>query len=342
MKEILLKNKKDAFLQIKEKRNSIKYDTKDYTIEFLNEKFNKGDFYIPSYQRKFIWPTKHQSRFIESVILGLPIPFMFFAEGKDGKYEIIDGAQRINTIRSFLNGELRLTGLDKLNKLDKFTYLDLPDAEQRIFKENTLRIVVLSSNVSQETRQDLFNRVNTNSVRANGAEIRRGSYAGPLTDFIEKCAVDSLFKKLCPLSASKIARYEGFELVLRFFAYLNNYEDFVHDVNDFLDNYLKENLTNFDEKQYEEDFTRMLEFVNRTFPNGFAKGANHKTTPRVRFEALAVGSALALRINPKLEVKDISWIESDEFMIITTSDASNNQGRLRQRVEYVRDKLLGR
>jgi hypothetical protein len=60
----------------------------------------------------------------------------------------------------------------------------------------------------------------------------------------------------------------------------------------------------------------------------------------VRFEAISVGTALALRENPNLTVQNVDWLSSDEFRIRTTSDASNNQGKLQGRIEYVRDQLL--
>ena len=84
----------------------------------------------------------------------------------------------------------------------------------------------------------------------------------------------------------------------------------------------------------------MCEFVRNTFPFGFAKTQNATTTPRVRFEAISVGVVLALRINPTLKVDNVAWIDSEDFEEYTTSDASNNQGKLKRRVEYVRDQLL--
>ena len=80
--------------QLKNLQRQVEYDTKDYTLELLLDKFEKGDFFIPDYQRQFVWKTSNRSLFIESVLLGLPIPFMFFAGCEDGRLEIIDGAQR--------------------------------------------------------------------------------------------------------------------------------------------------------------------------------------------------------------------------------------------------------
>lgn len=326
--------------QLNQWQNQIDYDTKDYPLELLNQKFLSKDFFIPEYQREYIWDQNNKTLFIESILLGFPIPFMFFADCEDGRYEIIDGAQRIQTIVEFFKDELILTGLKKLSSLNGFKYSNLPIAQQRRFKNRTLRIVILDKNTTNEIRQDLFNRINTTGKKANDAEIRRGSFKGKLTTFIEQCCKNQKFKRVCPIPEKKIKRYEDFELILRFFAYLNNYTSFVHSVNTFLDEFLQNNLDTFDEDKYYKDFNDMLNFVDKYFEFGFAKTKNAKTTPRVRFEAIAVGTGLALREHPDLEVSNVDWIFSDEFKELTTTDASNNLDKLKHRIEYVRDKLI--
>lgn len=337
---ITLEQKQAADAQIKESQKQIDYDTKDFTIELLIKKFNDGDFFIPSYQRKLVWKEKQKNLFLESLFLGLPIPFMFLADCADGRQEIIDGAQRMQTIVAFHDNNLRLSGLKKLTALNGFKFKDLSDVQQRKFLNRPLRIIVLEEDTPADSRQDLFNRINTTGMKANDSEIRRGSYPGAFTTFIETCAEDEAFKKLSPMSKDREKRYERFEFVLRFFAYLNEYEKFGHDVNEFLDDYLIRNLDSFDQEKFQFEFDRMVQFVKKTFPFGFAKSENAKATPRVRFEALAVGVALALREKPDLSVTNIDWINSDEFKKHTTSDASNNEGKLKSRVEYVRDQLL--
>ena len=327
-------------IQLNECQNEIDYDTKDFTLELLASKFKKGDFYIPEYQREYIWRSKNKSLFIESILLGLPIPFMFMADCDDGRLEIIDGAQRIQTIMSFLNGEIKLNGLQKLTALNGFKYEDLPVSQQRRLNNRTFRIVILDKKTTDEVRQDLFNRINTTGIKATASEVRRGSYPGKLTSFIESCCTNEKFKKLCPIPESKENRHERFELVLRFYAYLYNYQNFVHNVYSFLDDFLVTNLNDFDENKYQSDFTNMLNFVENHFEYGFAKTKTAKTTPRVRFEALAVGTALALKERSNLNVNNVDWINSDEFKELTTSDASNNQNKLVSRIEFVRDKLL--
>src|SRR5690349_21712721 len=98
--------------QIKELQRKIDFDMSDFTVHYIVEQFHRDHFFVPDYQRKFIWPRRHRCRFIESVLLGLPIPMIFLAQTDDGRLEIVDGAQRIQTLEQFLNDDLRLSGLE--------------------------------------------------------------------------------------------------------------------------------------------------------------------------------------------------------------------------------------
>ena len=102
---IALEKKEAINKQVEEQQRTIAYDMKEFTIEIYVKKYlddienDDNEIYVPEYQREFIWDIKHQSRFIESLLLGLPIPFMFAAEIKEtGRLEIVDGSQRIRTL----------------------------------------------------------------------------------------------------------------------------------------------------------------------------------------------------------------------------------------------------
>ena len=334
--------KKKAEEQIKNLRKEIDYTTRDYSIDFLVQKFREDEFYIPDeYQRQFIWDDDKKSLFIESVLLGLPIPLMFFSDTEDGRCEIIDGAQRTQSLEAFMSNDLELTNLKKLDSLLGFKYDDIPEYFKKKFDKTNIRVVVLSDETTLDIRQEIFTRINTSGVKANPIEVRRGQFMQ--TDFmrfIKECSEDSVFLKLCPVSETLKKLYEGQELVLRFFAYLNNYKNFEHRVDQFIDDYVDNNKDIFNKDEYLKEFKGMLDFVDKNFPYGFAKSKNAKSTPRVRFEAIAVGVALALREDEKLIVNNVDWIESDEFRIHTTSHASNSPNRVTGRIEYVRDMLL--
>lgn len=332
--------KREAEEQIKELQKEIDYDLRDFTIDYIVKEFGKDRFYIPDYQREYVWDTVTRTRFIESVILGLPIPFMFFADTDDGRLEIVDGAQRIQTLESFYTGDLELEKLERLKKLNGFKFLDLPLAQQRKFENRALRVIILEDKTSVEIRHEIFNRINTAGKKANPSEIRKGAFSGPFMNFIDKCSKDPMFIKLTPISQSLVDRGEPQEFVLRFFAYLERYKEFKHDVANFLNKFVKDNKETYNEQDMLLEFQRMLEFVDKYFPNGFAKSATAKSTPRVRFESIAIGVALALREDPNLKPKSMEWLDSEEFKFHTTTHASNSSTRLQGRIDYVKNSLL--
>ncbi len=327
--------------QLRETQTSIAYDTKEYVVEVMISRFKKEFFYIPNYQRDFVWKEDRQSKFIESVIMGLPIPFLFGVQNANGKTEILDGAQRMQTLVSFAANELRLEGLTRLDLLNGLKFGDLPASQQAKFLDRAIRMVVLPETVSQKSRLDMFERINTGSLDLKKAEIRKGSFSGPYYDFICQLALDEQFNRLCPVSEKAAKRGEREELLLRFFAYSDRYLDFKHSVFNFLDNYLQEmNQTAFDRESLSERFRNTLNYVEENLPNGFRKTEKSKTTPRVRFEAIAIGTNLALLSNPQLPNKGDGYLSTNEFNEHVTSHASNSGPRLRGRVEFVRDWLL--
>ena len=337
--------------QISEKKQEIKYDTRDYVIGYLVNQFEEEEFYVPrEYQRNFIWTNTDKSYFIESVLMGLPIPFMFFADTSDGKIEIVDGAQRTQTLVQFAQNELKLNDLEILTDSNGLSFSDLDIAVQRRFLNTNIRVVYLEEGTTKNVRQEIFKRINTSGRLANPAEIRRGSFDGPFKVFLEECAQNALFKKLAPRSKELEDRYEGFELVLRFFAYTDNYKDDFNDydgnVTKFLDKYFEQKNKVFNNKtitnSYKRRFEKMLKYTEKLLgERGFRKSLKAKSTPRARFEALAVGISIALEENPKLPVRDASWIDDEDFLIVTKSDAANNKSNLKRRINFVKDKLLG-
>ena len=327
--------------QIRELRKEIDYNTRDYSIDFLIQQFRENEFYIPDeYQRQYIWNDADKNRFVESILLGLPIPLMFFSDTEDGRCEIIDGAQRTQAMEEFMSGDLVLSDLKKLTSLNGFSYNDVPAYFRKKFDKTNMRIIVLSDDTSLDIRQEIFNRINTTGREANASEVRRGSYRGPFMDFLMACTKDPLFEEVCPISDTMKKRYEQLELVIRFFAFLDHYQDFTHRVDSFLDEYIENTKDSFDQSKMKAEFDSMLSFVKQYFPNGFAKTAKAKSTPRVRFEAISVGVALALREKPDLVPSSMEWLESIEFLKHTTTHASNSPARVSGRILYVKEKLL--
>ena len=340
--------------QIEELQKITDYEIKEWPIGVLVEKFTSGretdesEIFIPDYQRDMVWTPKQQSRFIESILIKLPVPFIFAADvgqgDREGALEIIDGSQRIRTLDNFLSNKLELVGLKKLTQALGMRFSDLSKPRQMRFKRTTVRVIELTEKADEDARREMFDRLNTGGTALTSMEVRRGVVDGPFMTFITECAADEQFKAFVPLSDRNAKRKEYEEFVLRYFAYLNNYQEFQKSVDDFLTYYLKSKNVNFldvDKQAMHSEFARMLNFLSQYFPNGF-KRTGYKTVPRIRFEAIAVGISLALRENPRLIPGDVSqWLDSKKFIAHTRSDASNSRPKLVNRIHYVRDNLLG-
>lgn len=335
--------------QIAEQTKRIDYYITEYTLELLADKVRKGDFEIPAYQREFTWEEDRKWRFIESILMNLPIPFLFFWENPEtGKLEIVDGSQRLRTIAEFIDGDLVLGELDKLPSVSGFAFKDLPESRQRKLKNRSIRGIVLNENTDEEARFDLFDRINTGSKVANPSEVRRGALRGPFLDLVIELAKLEKFVALTPVSEKQLKEREREELVTRFFAYGDGLDDYADEVSPFLFSYAKKMNVEFENNpklaiEYRNRFETLINFVMDVFPYGFKRAEKGRASPRARFESIAIGSYLALTAQPNLKpdlarVKE--WIQSKEFSEITGADGANGINRLKGRISFVRDMLL--
>lgn len=117
----------------------------DFTLHHLKQSLEEGDYInaSPKYQRRHRWDIKKRSQLIESFLMNIPVPPIFLYENDYNQYEIMDGRQRIDTLRSFMNNEFSLRGLEFWNELDGNRYKDLPLLIQRGLARRTINAVVL-------------------------------------------------------------------------------------------------------------------------------------------------------------------------------------------------------
>jgi hypothetical protein len=339
-----------AEAQVFEQSKRIEFYLTEYSIELLASKMRNGDFEVPAYQREFTWEPERKSRFIESVLMGLPIPFLFFWESPaTGRLEIVDGSQRLRTIEEFILGDFTLGELEELSLLTGFRFKDFPDSRQRKIKNRSIRGIVLNEHADEEARFDLFDRINTGSKAANKAEVRRGALGGPFLDLVISLAKEPVFVNTAPVTEKQLKERAREELVTRFFAYGDGLEDYRDKVSPFIFAYTKKMNAHFnqnpeDVETYRQRFINTIEFVSRNFPWGFRRTLNGRVTPRARFESIAIGSYWALQQCPEIANQTIQveeWLHSPEFADVTGADGANAVGKLRSRIHFVRDHLLG-
>lgn len=344
--------------QIMERRKIVDFDTREFTIEHLVKKYSDGidtdenDIFVPDYQREFVWDDERQSKLIESIVLGLPIPIIFLAQLDSGRLEIVDGSQRIRTIVSFMAGELVISGLENLTEMNGIDFNELPLSRKRKIRDTAIRTVVLSEAATADVRSDLFERINRGSEILRNMEKRKGIYKGEFTNFIyEECVKNTLLVENTKLAKSVRNRQELEELVLRFFALSDSYPHlgkYSSGVGTTLDEYMEESNVDFSENRKtkkRDQFQKMLSFVDSNFPNGFSR-AKETSISRLFFETISVGVHLALMKNPNLksgEVNVAKWLSDPKFKIlVSTERKTHDQRKLTARIEYVRDYLLAR
>lgn len=335
--------------QIIEQSRKIDFFLTEYTVELLAQKMKNKEFEIPAYQREDTWEPERKSRFIESLLMGLPIPFLFFWEKPDtGKLEIVDGAQRLRTIEQFVLGDFVLGKLDTLTELEGMKFCDLPESRQRKVRNRSVRGIVLNEHADDLSRFEIFDRINTGSKIANNAEVRRGALTGQFLTLVIELAREPLLAELAPMPEKSVKLREREELVTRFFAYSDGLEGYKDRPSPFLYQYARKKNEDFTQHprqvaQYRKRFMDTMAFVKKTFPYGFARKQGGQATPRTRFEAISIGSYLALHKKPDLakSTVNVRWLESHEFRDIIGSDGANVISKLRGRLYFVRDKLMG-
>jgi len=328
-------------------RKNVKYDTKEYTLEHLFSKFNRltednkqTEIFIPFYQRKFVWKQDRQSKFIESILLGLPIPPMYFAEMDEGVLEVIDGSQRIRTINAFLSNNLKLKGLKSLEALNGISFNDLSSSRKRKINNVSMRAVVVTD-IEKDTmsiRHEIFERLNTGGEKLKDMEIKKGAKEGQFIVFIYKdCADNKLFNELSQFNKLDEQRAYKEEFLVKYFSYVDSME-FDEPINSYLDTYLESKNSAFEDDtvkdSYLDQFKRMLGFVES---NNLIQdiSINRKN----RLLAIYIGSTLALVEKPALlnTPVDIDLFNGN----FIENAKSSGFSKLKENVELVKNILLG-
>ncbi len=364
---------------IRQQEKQIRFKIKPFRVADLVQKFENSQFYIPDYQREDVWTSAMKSKFIESVLLGLPIPDIFVCETKENdedydqiaKFEVIDGSQRLRTLAGFVGNRFRLTKLETVKALDGFHYAELTDFRKDKFNDVTIDIIILHSETSEAVKNAMFDRINTSNP-LKVMELRRGSYTGLFNDLVRSCGdlLKNEYQSICPINFYFKDRREEEELTLRFFALSETFDnqltftdiagkrvsEFNEGNDDFLTSfyqYQNFRLRQMQEKNsvaYEQEVTRlktnfitMLDFVKNNFKYGF-KREQSKSVARVVFEAISVGVYLALRQKPELkqQKKSTDWVRKDETFKSSISQkyGLHEANKIMERITIVRDKLL--
>lgn len=245
----------------------------DWTTETILSQIKKGNIDLnPKFQRRDAWTGKRKSTFIESLILGFPIPQIVLAErsGDKGRFIIIDGKQRLLSLKQFSSFEneeekpfdqLKLSGLTIRKDLNGKTLTDLkndPTGWEDIsnLENQTIRTVVIKNWKKEAILYHIFHRLNTNSVPLSPQELRQALHPGRFIDFVDNASFESKALKSILKTNKPDFRMRDVELLVRFFAFKFFLKQYRGQLKEFLDHTCKYFNSNW--KNYEKEFPETL------------------------------------------------------------------------------------
>ena len=215
----------------------------DWTTGSIIGQIEKGVIDLnPNFQRRSVWKDTEKSRFVESLILGIPIPQLIIAASleRNGPYIVIDGKQRLTAIQHFAANKLKLQRLKWLKKLNGKYFSDL-DKDDNLreyvsgFENSRIRTVVMESWKTDDILHETFLRINTGSVKLSPQELRQALYPGKFSDFVFTESEKSEELKLVLNTDGPDPRMRDAELLLRYISYKNFIGDYRGNLKEFLD-----------------------------------------------------------------------------------------------------------
>lgn len=353
--------------------------TLDLSFNELFDMFKGKELNIsPEFQRLFQWSEGARSRFIESLLLEMPVPPIYVIEQDDGKYVLIDGLQRISSylhMRGELDAphldpavqvgqKLKLTDCDIVKELNGRTFDDLGTALQIRLKRAFVNVKVVRKGSDPRFQYYMFKRLNTGGERLSEQQIRNCTIRllnPKFNDFIIELSKDANFKRCIEtLTLDRLNAAFDQELVLRFFAFKNDLGSFSHDVSDFLTEYMEkvsdaEKGIAFDYEAERGTFKKTFELLAITLEDVAFSYANRDATKLTKGFSVYHYEAITIGMQPHVARLDVSSQDqmtslkealrgvklNSDFITATTGGGKNSPGPLNQRIGFVRDAIAG-
>lgn len=214
--------------------------TTDWTVGSLIDQLARNVFdAAPPFQRRYVWNDKKASLYIESLLVGCPVPALTLAELKANspyQYVVIDGKQRLGSLQRWATGELKLTGLEILDSLNGATFDDVMAASvfQRVLNQ-PIRTVILRNWQEDDVLQFIFHRLNTQVTPLSSHELRRSLLPGPFTDYLDMRSARSTGVQRILGITEPDARLRDSELWLRALAFSEFADRYRGNLKQFLD-----------------------------------------------------------------------------------------------------------
>lgn len=325
----------------------------DYPVDGLVKRLEAGDIAIPTFdpeiepavdvegfQRQFVWTKPQCDRFIESLLLGLPVPGIFLVRQADGRQLVLDGQQRLRTLATFYRGILRGREFRLENVQDRYkklTYAELPIEDRRRLDDSIIHATIVRQEEPSDDQTSVylvFERLNTGGTTLHPQEIRVALYRGPLVRLLRTLNDNTDWRTLY---GNKSNRLKDQELILRFFAlrfWRDNYE---RPMKDFLNRYTaaNRNLQTQDETTLRQTFEQAIKVIREALGQ---KAFRLKTAINAAIlDAVMVG--VSTRIQTSGPITDPASLKTAYESLLTNDSFLTAIGRATADEEYVRTRI---
>lgn len=340
----------------------------DYSFRELISMYDDGDLEKPELQRKYVWGKPEASRFIDSVLLGLPIPSIFLAKTHNNKMLIIDGYQRLMTIYDYMRGiwsgdnkVFRLSNIpEKINSRWKNkSFTELSETEQRKIKTTTIHAIIFEQKTpidGDTSLYQIFERINTSGRTLMPQEIRNCVYQGKLNTLLFELNTNIQWRHLFG-SDLEDPRMRDLEFILRFFSlnsdYIRNYPKSNISLKKYLNEFMGNKINNTDEAIlfFRQEFYTTIDIVHQNFgDNAFYNvQSTDLTTIRKRFyptifDAVMISTSIAIKLGVDVslsnEQKRLNLLKDPifrKYISEGTMQTEHINGRINLALNYLYD-----
>ena len=343
----------EDLLEAESVTQQVTYSGQDFDVDGLVRRMNKDDILIPrfgheddrittaGFQRSFVWTRPQMDRFIESLLLGYPIPGIFLVRQADRRYLVLDGQQRLRTLQHFYKGEFAGREFSLSNVTDRLkglTYQNLPEDERRLLDNTFFQTTIVDTDGSRESLEvvyQIFERLNSGGTQLTPHEIRVALYPGPFIDFLERLNNDPNWRAVY---GKRSPRLRDQELVLRILAFYSVGPTYRRPLKTFLNNFASEHrsLQRLNHKALEASFRHASELIASAEGRQAVRYQSSQVNAALT-EALFVGLMRRLDFHQGIETKDvisaINDIQRNKDLQAAISRATANDESVKTRLE---------
>lgn len=306
----------------------------DYPVDTLVKRLNEKIIFIPNFQRKYVWKLNQASRFIESLLLGLPVPGIFLSKEKESqKLLVIDGQQRLKTLEFFYDGifsnnrPFSLTGVQSI--FEGKTYKMLTPEDKRRLDDSIIHATVVKQDEPDDDESSIyfiFERLNTGGTTLQPQEVRACIYWGDFNDLLVEL---NKLKEWRKIFGNESIRLKDQELILRFFALYYDIKNYIKPLKSFLNYYMGKNR-NFKcqtKAELSNLFTNTIQFIGNNIEKAFRRD---KAIIAAVYDSIMIGVARRLATGSIINIEEFKKCYSEllynlDFINFTTKWTSDLQ-----------------